>query len=434
MQGFNHLSLKTKVFAFFGLLFFVYAVSTIYNFYLLNQFKGNSDPSDLVTKSIYSTSIAGTLISIGCLIFIMILFKRVIRPIDRLTEATQKIVQGDLSVHLDNETNDEIGKLTVHFDSMISQLRVLVEQCQSNTQLLHDSAKQLYDSSQGHEKESEVINSSIRKISAGAQQQQGHSVLLIDIVDSMVNRIHEIADLANRIELMSTNNARQSEEGMSLISETSNQVGYMEQISSQAAEDAGQLAMKTNEIDKIVNLISGIANQTNLLALNAAIEAARAGDQGKGFAVVAGEVRQLAEQSLTASKQIQEIIEDVRAEINKMVEVMAGGSLEVQKGSRLFGNVQSQYRDMREGILSIQNEIGRITHSADDLNLQTNKLSSMNNETIGILEINSAGIAEMAAGFEKQGETVREITATAENLTEVSSVLKKTVSVYHNRQ
>ena len=432
MRKSKGLSLKTKVFAFFGMLFFVYAVSTIYNFYLLNQFKGNSDPSELVTKSIYATSIAGALISVGCLVFIIILFKRVFRPIDRLTQATQRIVQGDLSVQLENETDDEIGKLTVHFDSMISQLRILVAQCQSNTQVLHDSAKKLYDSSHGHQQESETINASILRVSAGAQQQQGHSVLLSDIVDNMVERIHEIAELANRIESMSSNNARQSEEGMNLISNTSSQVGNMEQITKQGAEDAEKLADKTDEIDQIVTLISGLANQTNLLALNAAIEAARAGEHGKGFAVVAGEVRLLAEQSLTASKQIRKIIEDVRAEIHTMVDVMAGGSLEVQKGSMLFGNVQAQYRDMRDGILSIQNEIGRITHYAEDLNLQTIKLSTMNNESIAILETNSAGIAEMAAGFEKQGETVREITATAENLTEVSSHLKKTVSVYHN--
>lgn len=249
-----------------------------------------------------------------------------------------------------------------------------------------------------------------------------------EIVDNMVLRINEIGELANGIEGMSSENASKSQVGMELISDTSKQIGYMDQITSQAASDSEQLAEKTNKIDQIVNIISGIANQTNLLALNAAIEAARAGEQGKGFAVVAGEVRALAEQSLTASKQIQETIEEVRAEIKRMAEVMAGGSSEVQKGSRLFGSVQLQYNDMRDGILSIQSEIGRITHYAADLNVQTNKLSRMNRETTAILQTNASGIAEMAAGFENQGDTVKEITSTAENLKEVSSILKDTVS------
>ncbi|CAM3893913.1 methyl-accepting chemotaxis protein [Mesobacillus thioparans] len=424
------LSLKTKVFAFFGMLFFVYAISTIYNFYLLNSFKKGSDPSELVSRSTYSTAIAGTLISIGCLVFIIILFKRVFKQIDRLTDATQKIVSGDLSVDLASDSSDEIGKLTSHFDAMISQLRLLVAQCQDNTQVLHDSARKLFQSSQVHEKESERIKASILQVSAGSEQQQGHSIVLSDIVDNMVRRISEIAELANMIETMSTSNAVKSEEGQAIISETSQQVGRMDQITKQAAEDAESLAEQTNKIDEIVNIISGIANQTNLLALNAAIEAARAGDQGKGFAVVAGEVRLLAEQSLQASRQIQETIEVVRSDIKKMVEVMSGGSLEVQKGSRLFGNVQMQYDEMRDGILSIQAEIGTISQYAADLNQETDKLLAMNDETNAILQTNAAGIAEMAAGFENQGETVRELTSTAENLTQVSSVLNKTVSVY----
>ena len=362
----------------------------------------------------------------------LILFKRVFRPIDVLTEATQKIVQGDLSVHLDSQTEDEIGKLTLHFDSMISQLRLLVAQCQNNTEVLHESARKLYENSRLHEMESRKIDASILQVSAGAEQQQEHLILFDEIVDYMVKRMNEITDLAKSIEHMSSGNAVKSQEGMKLISETSKQIQYMDRITGQVAVEAEQLAVKTNKIDDIVNIISKIANQTNLLALNAAIEAARAGEHGKGFAVVAGEVRTLAEQSLFASKEIQEMIEDVRKEIKRMTDRMVGGSEEVQKGSQLFGKVQVQYGDMRDGILSIQSEIERIANYAADINDQTNQLTKMNQETAAILQINATGIDEMAAGFESQGDTVREIISTAENLKEVSSGLKNTVAVYRN--
>lgn len=432
MQRVNGLSLKTKVFTFFGMLFFVYAVSIAYNFYLLNQFNGQADSSELVAKSIYSTATAGSLISLGCLVFIIILFKNVFRPIDQLTEATQKIVQGDLSVHLKISTNDEIGTLSSHFNSMIEQLRLLVGQCKDNTEILHDSARKLYESTQIHDRESKRINTSINQVAAGAEQQQDHSVHFDTILLEMVAKINQIAELANCIEEMSSENAMKSENGMALVKDTSNQVENMNIITSKAAADAEQLAEKTNKIDQIVNIISGIANQTNMLALNAAIEAARAGEQGKGFAVVAGEVRMLAEQSIAASKGIQETIVDVRSDIKKMAEVIAGGSAEVQKGSVLFGDVQRQYDDMRTGIVSIKNEIDRIARTAGELNGQTAQLTMMNRETKEILQVNGIGIAEMAAGFELQEDTVKEIIFTAENLTEVSSILKNSVSVYKN--
>lgn len=426
------LSLKTKVFAFFGMLFFVYAVSIAYNFYLLNQFKGQAGSSQLVSKSIYSTAIAGSLISLGCLVFIIILFKSVFRPIDRLTQATQMIVQGDLSVHLEVSTKDEIGTLSAHFNSMIGQLRLLVGQCKDNTEMLHESARKLYESSRNHERESKRIDVSINQVAAGSEKQQGHSVHFDDIIRDMVNKINQIDHLASCIEEMSAENALKSETGMTLMRETSKQVENMNRITSQATADAEQLAEKTNKIDQIVNIISGIANQTNLLALNAAIEAARAGEQGKGFAVVAGEVRLLAEQSIAASKGIQETIEEVRRDIKTMAEVIAGGSEEVQKGSLLFGDVQRQYGDMRTGILAIKAEIERVSRTAGELNGQTAELTAMNKETTEILHINAAGIAEMAAGFTMQEATIKEILGTAENLTEVSSILKNSVSSYRN--
>ncbi|MBS8266620.1 methyl-accepting chemotaxis protein [Mesobacillus boroniphilus] len=432
MRRLVNISLKTKVFSFFGMLFFVYAISTVYNFYLLNHYKDSSGTSELVSKSLYSTTIAGTLISIGCIVFILILFQNVFRPIDRLTDATKKMVNGDLSIQIESGTMDEMGMLTSHFNEMIEKLRVLVSQSQSNTGLILDSAIKLYESSHEHEKESDRINSSIMQISAGAERQQEQYTYLNEIAENMEDRIKEIAELANAIDAMSSANVAKSGVGMELIGQTSAQIEHMNHITSEAAVNAEKLAEKTNEIDQIVSIISGISNQTNLLALNAAIEAARAGEQGKGFAVVAGEVRALAEQSLQASKQIQSVIESVRTEIIKMVEVMAGGNSEVQKGSRLFSNVHEQYSDMREGILSIQREIDRIAHYADDLKEQTSELTTMNRESMSILHTNSAGISEMAAGFTNQGDTVRELTATAENLKRVSSIQKEAVSAFRN--
>ncbi|WP_210364150.1 HAMP domain-containing methyl-accepting chemotaxis protein [Bacillus sp. REN3] len=432
MRGLRDLSLKTKVFTFFGLLFVVYAASTIYNFFLLNQFGRSSDPSGLISKSIYSTAAAGTVITLGCLVFITILFKNVFKPIDQLTKATQKIVHGDLTGQLESQSNDEIGQLTAHFNSMISQLRSLVGQCQKNTEVLHDSARMLYGHSQDHQGESKKIVASVSQVSAGAEKQQEHSHKLERIIQDMAERIGEIANLANGIEGMSADNAVKSEAGMVLIRETGNQVVNMNSITAKATYDAEQLAEKTNKIDDIVNLISGIANQTNLLALNAAIEAARAGEQGKGFAVVAGEVRALAEKSIKASKEIQETVVEVRSEIKRLAEIIAGGRLEVEKGSKLFGEVELQYEDMRNGVISIQEEIGRVANAASEMDRQTAELTSMKEETAAILKMNGTGIDEMAAGVEKQGAAIIEILRTAEGLKEVSSVLKASVSAYRN--
>ncbi|MCM0759498.1 methyl-accepting chemotaxis protein [Sporomusa sphaeroides DSM 2875] len=132
------------------------------------------------------------------------------------------------------------------------------------------------------------------------------------VVEQISDGISEVAANSDYVSSNSGQAADKAQEGNTAVDKAVSQMIHIEQTVNNSSQVVAKLGERSKEIGQIVDTISGIAGQTNLLALNAAIETARAGEQGKGFAVVAEEVRNLAEQSQTAAKQIAALINEIR--------------------------------------------------------------------------------------------------------------------------
>jgi methyl-accepting chemotaxis protein len=156
------------------------------------------------------------------------------------------------------------------------------------------------------------------------------------------------------------------------------------------------------KIEDIISVIDGIAFQTNILALNAAVEAARAGEQGRGFAVVAAEVRNLAQRSSTAAKEIKELITD---SVNKTSE-----------GTKQVENAGETMKEIVASVKRVSDIIGEIA-------------AASNEQSVGISEINQA-IIKMDDVTQQNTALVEEAAAAAESLMEQADELTNTVSVF----
>ncbi len=301
-------------------------------------------------------------------IFLAITFVQMITvPIKEVLNASLKIAEGDLNVHMEKRGNDEIGQLILAIMSMVETLNNVL----STISLAANN-----------------INSGTRNISSTAVQlSQGSS------------------DQASSVEQVSSS----IQEMVSNIQQNTDNATSTEKISRQASIDAdatGSVMNQTvgamNEIASKISIIEEIARQTNLLALNAAIEAARAGEQGKGFAVVASEVRKLAERSQNAAREINELaassvsvaenagelLEKLVPNINKTAELIqeiSAASQEQNSGARQINQAVLQMDRVLQLNASASEELAS---SAEEMSSQVQQM----HDTIGFFRIKETEI------------------------------------------
>ncbi|MDY7226151.1 methyl-accepting chemotaxis protein [Hyalangium rubrum] len=200
---------------------------------------------------------------------VILVVRRITKPLGMISSVATRIAEGDLTSKLDYRSSDEIGALADAFRSMQDRLAQVIGETRAGAAALSSASSQLSMMSQS--------------LSSGTSEQVATAEEMSANLQLMSASIGKNADSSRRVEAVAREGAAAAEQCSRAVSET---VEAMKQIASR------------------ISVIDEIAYQTNLLALNAAIEAARAGAHGKGFAVVASEVRKLAEGSQSSAKQI----------------------------------------------------------------------------------------------------------------------------------
>lgn len=227
-------------------------------------------------STIYWIQSVTTLVLVVCLVLTIILGlwlgRQFVSPLRSIMSVTKQLQDGDLNVHIDVDSRDELGLLAEQLNSVIHKLGQVVGEIRQATGSVSTASQEL--------------NSSAQQLSQGATEQAGTLQEIASSLHSVNNSVERNAQHAQQTAKTANQASSQAERGGSAVLET---VEAMRQIA------------------KKITVVEEIAYQTNLLALNAAIEAARAGAHGKGFAVVAGEVRKLAESSQSAAQQIGEL-------------------------------------------------------------------------------------------------------------------------------
>jgi methyl-accepting chemotaxis protein len=283
------------------------------------------------------------------------------------------IAHGDLSIRIETQDNDR-GSLLVEMKQMRDSLVGIVSQVRRGTETIGTASREIAAGNLDLSSRTELQASSLEKTASAMEE-----------LTSTVRQNAENAREANQLAASASDVARKGGEVVSQV------VGTMGEINSSA-----------NKIADIIGVIDGIAFQTNILALNAAVEAARAGEQGRGFAVVASEVRNLAQRSAAAAKEIKTLI---------------GDSVEkVERGSKLVGQAGVT---MDEVVSSVK----RVTDIMSDI------AAASAEQSAGIEQVNLS-IIEMDSMTQQNASLVEEAAAAAQSLQDQAGELARVVSIF----
>jgi twitching motility protein PilJ len=266
------------------------------------------------------------------------------RQVIRLLDDVEGAARGDLTVQAE-VTADVLGAVADAFNLTIQNLRQIVQQVKR-------MARQVNQNSTDSE-------SFARSLSADAWRQAEELAVTLNSVQMMTEAIKRVADNSREAEVVARTAAETAFKGGESVESTVAGILQIRETVSETARKVKRLAEASQEISKIVAVISTIASRTNLLALNASIEAARAGEAGRGFAIVADEVRQLADRSAKALKEIEQIVMQIQGETSGVMTAMEEGIQQVIEGMKRA----EQAKRSLEDIIDVSNRMDTLVRS-----------------------------------------------------------------------
>jgi methyl-accepting chemotaxis protein len=303
-----------------------------------------------------------------------LLVRSITQPLSQAVQVARAVASGDLTSRIEVNSKDETGQLMQALKDMNDSLVGIVGNVRSGTDTIATASSQIAAGNHDLSSRTEQQASSLEETAASMEE--------------LTSTVKQNADNARQANQLAVSASSVAVKGGSVVAEV---VGTM-----------GAINASSRKIVDIIGVIDGIAFQTNILALNAAVEAARAGEQGRGFAVVAAEVRNLAQRSAAAAKEIKTLIGD---SVDK-----------VEEGSKQVAEAGKTMDEIVDSVKRVTDIMAEITAASQE-------------QTSGIEQINQA-ITQMDQVTQQNAALVEEAAAAASSLQEQASGLSQVVSVF----
>jgi len=305
---------------------------------------------------ILGVGIAVALLVVGLLVGMS---RNLVNSLDKMSQLLHKLSEGDLTQKLEvnQARSDELDKVGIAVNDMTESLNEVLNRVTHSSQTLDEEASDLSKKLILMVEQNTVTNDQADSVAAATEQ-----------ISSTIQNMVCATDIAQKKTQLAQESA---EQGGDVITSAITSLGKLATVFDHLNHQVGELDTNYRKVDGVTEMINGLAEQTNLLALNAAIEAARAGDAGRGFSVVADEVRGLAEKTVQATQNINDIIGAMHGSIKSLLKAMREGSEYVDSGKQLGDKAAFAVAQIKTLVLDVNLRNQELAISIDEASKAT---------------------------------------------------------------
>jgi hemerythrin-like metal-binding protein len=356
---------------------------------------------------------------LGSIVLVYLLLRVVVlSPMHTITEGLRDAAEGegDLTKRLNSPRIDEIGLLAGWFDSFVERLNNIIVEINGNSETvtssalevlaasenMHEEAINLSEKTNGLALASEEMNANMSSVAAASEEASTNISIVVGTATEMKNAMEGVANHCDEATMVSN--------------QATNQV-------KKATDKVTLLGNAANEISKVTEVITEIADQTNLLALNATIEAARAGDAGKGFGVVADEIKNLANQTQDATKEIKEKIDGIQASTSETIAEVEGITEVIDKVNQIMSEISEAMVTQAASASEVTLNIEQASLGIAEMNENVAQSSSVSSQIAQDMD-------EVSSIATSMSDSSVDMRSSSESLSELANQLRSMISTF----
>ncbi|MDE7370538.1 MAG: methyl-accepting chemotaxis protein [Desulfovibrio sp.] len=380
------------------------------------------------------------------IIIAIIITRMIVKPLSTTQVFAQDVAAGHMDKELEVHTTDETGKLADALRAMVAALKknigeaqeksVQAEKATEEAKAAMARAEEAARKAESAKREGmlaaanqlegmvEIISSASTELSAqieqsdrGASESAQRLQEAATAMNEMNATVQEVARNAGSASGASNDTKAKAEAGEHVVQQVVQSIGEVHEVSLQLKEDMAQLNERAQDINRIMGVISDIADQTNLLALNAAIEAARAGEAGRGFAVVADEVRKLAEKTMTSTLDVSNAIRAIQESTDKSMGAVDNAVQRISEATNLANQSGTALEEIVATVEATSDQVQAIAAASEEQSAASEEINR------SIIEVNDMSRLTAEAMAEAT-QAVSDLANQAHKLTDLIQEMK----------